>query len=179
MPFEEWKKTVLLTEAEEFVAFRAWQACEAQMAEHVRELEMLMNIPDAEIDTSDIPEVSDWSKAQRGKFYRTCEERVRSAVEESRKQLSIESMEREPCGHFKSNLIGDEYGHFLCDACQIETKRVRSAVAEFRDRATRTIQAFRNSGTEQENWAAAMETAENHIRALPLDGPKQKNKEVK
>jgi hypothetical protein len=34
------------------------------------ELESLKAMPDAAIDTSDIPEVTDWSKAERGKFYR-------------------------------------------------------------------------------------------------------------
>lgn len=34
------------------------------------ELESLKNMPDAEIDTSDIPEVRDWTNAVRGKFYR-------------------------------------------------------------------------------------------------------------
>lgn len=34
------------------------------------ELEELKNMPDSEIDTSDIPEVRDWSKAEVGKFYR-------------------------------------------------------------------------------------------------------------
>lgn len=34
------------------------------------ELEALKNLPDSAIDTSDIPEVIDWSKAERGKFYR-------------------------------------------------------------------------------------------------------------
>jgi hypothetical protein len=34
------------------------------------ELESLKAMPDAAIDTSDIPEVTDWSNAERGKFYR-------------------------------------------------------------------------------------------------------------
>jgi hypothetical protein len=34
------------------------------------ELESLKNMPDSEIDTSDIPEVRDWTNAVRGKFYR-------------------------------------------------------------------------------------------------------------
>lgn len=33
------------------------------------ELETLLKMPDSEIDTSDIPEVTDWSKAERGKFH--------------------------------------------------------------------------------------------------------------
>ncbi len=34
------------------------------------EIEALANMPDEEIDTSDIPEVKDWSLAEIGKFYR-------------------------------------------------------------------------------------------------------------
>ena len=34
-----------------------------------RELESLRRMKDEEIDFSDIPEVTDWSKAVRGKFY--------------------------------------------------------------------------------------------------------------
>jgi uncharacterized protein (DUF4415 family) len=34
------------------------------------ELEALADLPDEQIDTSDIPEVQDWSGAKRGLFYR-------------------------------------------------------------------------------------------------------------
>lgn len=34
------------------------------------ELGRLAAMPDDEIDTSDIPEIEDWSNAERGKFYR-------------------------------------------------------------------------------------------------------------
>jgi uncharacterized protein (DUF4415 family) len=34
------------------------------------EINALANMPDEEIDTSDIPEVKDWSRAEIGKFYR-------------------------------------------------------------------------------------------------------------
>jgi hypothetical protein len=44
---------------------------------------------------------------------------------ELRKSISVEGMERELCGHFKSNLIGDEYGHFACDACTVLEEKVR------------------------------------------------------
>ncbi|MCB1622339.1 MAG: hypothetical protein KDI44_16555 [Thiothrix sp.] len=37
--------------------------------QQVRELEALNQLPDEQIDTSDIPEVTDWSGAVRGKFY--------------------------------------------------------------------------------------------------------------
>jgi hypothetical protein len=39
-------------------------------AEQVAELERLAASPDAPIDTDDIPEVTDWRGAVRGKFYR-------------------------------------------------------------------------------------------------------------
>lgn len=39
-------------------------------AKQRREIEALKKQPDSRIDTSDIPEVRDWSKAVRGKFFR-------------------------------------------------------------------------------------------------------------
>jgi hypothetical protein len=39
-------------------------------ADQQNELQKLANLPDSGIDTSDIPEVKDWSKAQRGRFFR-------------------------------------------------------------------------------------------------------------
>jgi hypothetical protein len=49
-----------------------------------------------------------------------------------RKQICNEGMEREPCGHFKSNMIGDEHGHFTCDACKLLEQRLNEARAEAR-----------------------------------------------
>lgn len=40
------------------------------------ELEALVRLRDEEIDTSDIPEVTDWSKAAVGRFYRPIKEPV-------------------------------------------------------------------------------------------------------
>lgn len=40
------------------------------------ELEALEALPDAEIDTSDIPEVRDWSGAERGRFYRPVKQQL-------------------------------------------------------------------------------------------------------
>jgi uncharacterized protein (DUF4415 family) len=40
------------------------------------ELETLTAMPDEEIDTSDIPEITDWSKAVVGRFYRPVKETV-------------------------------------------------------------------------------------------------------
>jgi uncharacterized protein (DUF4415 family) len=39
-------------------------------SEQQKELERLAALPDEDIDTSDIPEVTDWSSAVRGKFFR-------------------------------------------------------------------------------------------------------------
>jgi uncharacterized protein (DUF4415 family) len=41
-----------------------------------RELAALEKMPDSAIDTSDIPEVTDWSKAQVGRFYRPIKQPV-------------------------------------------------------------------------------------------------------
>jgi uncharacterized protein (DUF4415 family) len=40
------------------------------------ELARLAALPDEQIDTSDIPEVIDWSNAERGKFYRPLKQQV-------------------------------------------------------------------------------------------------------
>lgn len=41
-----------------------------------RELERLARRPDREIDTSDIPEIEDWSVAERGRFYRPVKRQI-------------------------------------------------------------------------------------------------------
>ena len=41
-----------------------------------KEIKALMQLPDEDIDTSDIPEVTDWSKAVVGKFYRPIKQPV-------------------------------------------------------------------------------------------------------
>ena len=38
--------------------------------ELLAELKALESMPDSEIDTDDVPEVTDWSRAVQGKFYR-------------------------------------------------------------------------------------------------------------
>jgi hypothetical protein len=38
------------------------------------ELELLNNLPDSEIDTSDIPERDDWTGSTRSRFYRPAKE---------------------------------------------------------------------------------------------------------
>ena len=40
------------------------------------EIEQLSKLPDNEIDTSDIPEVVDWSGAEVGRFYRPVKKQV-------------------------------------------------------------------------------------------------------
>lgn len=41
-----------------------------------RELATLAAQPDARIDTSDMPEVRDWSRGERGKFYRPVKQQL-------------------------------------------------------------------------------------------------------
>jgi uncharacterized protein (DUF4415 family) len=41
-----------------------------------KELAALAKVPDKAIDTSDIPEITDWSKAQVGRFYRPIKQPV-------------------------------------------------------------------------------------------------------
>lgn len=45
-------------------------------AREEKQLADLARMPDSEIDTSDIPEVTDWSKAEIGKFYRPIKQSV-------------------------------------------------------------------------------------------------------
>ena len=40
------------------------------------ELQRLAAIPDKDIDTSDIPQITDWSGAEIGKFYRPVQQQV-------------------------------------------------------------------------------------------------------
>ena len=40
------------------------------------EIESLASLPDDQIDTSDIPEIPDWSEARRGLLYRPMKNRV-------------------------------------------------------------------------------------------------------
>lgn len=44
--------------------------------EQEEELAVLASIPDDQIDTSDIPEITDWSGAQRGLFYRPVKQQI-------------------------------------------------------------------------------------------------------
>ena len=44
--------------------------------EQLKELKVLQEMPDDEIDYSDIPPVTDWSKAVVGRFYRPVKETV-------------------------------------------------------------------------------------------------------
>lgn len=45
------------------------------------EIEALEALPDEEVDTSDIPEILDWSGARRGLLYRSPERRVASGLD--------------------------------------------------------------------------------------------------
>ena len=40
------------------------------------ELEALEGLPDDQVDTTDIPEILDWSEAKRGVFYRPVKQQV-------------------------------------------------------------------------------------------------------
>lgn len=40
------------------------------------EVEALANLPDETIDTSDVPEISDWSGARRGLLYRPVKQQI-------------------------------------------------------------------------------------------------------
>ena len=42
----------------------------------IAELQVLADMPDEEIDTSDIPEILDWSDARRGVFYRPVKRQI-------------------------------------------------------------------------------------------------------
>lgn len=42
----------------------------------IAELNALAEMPDEDIDTSDIPEVRDWSDAKRGMFYRSIKQQL-------------------------------------------------------------------------------------------------------
>ncbi len=44
--------------------------------EQIAELEALAELPDDEIDTSDIPEILDWSGGRRGVFYRPVKQQI-------------------------------------------------------------------------------------------------------
>jgi len=48
------------------------------------DLAALDKLPDAEIDTSDIPEVVNWPDAQRGLFYRPVKKRITQPRRRSR-----------------------------------------------------------------------------------------------
>ena len=50
-------------------------------AKHKAELKALASLSDADIDTSDIPEVTDWRGAVRGKFYRPVKEPISIRVD--------------------------------------------------------------------------------------------------
>jgi len=47
-------------------------------AEQKAELEALATLPDDQINTDDIPEVMDWSDAQRGLFYRPVKQKTKA-----------------------------------------------------------------------------------------------------
>ena len=44
--------------------------------EQIAELDALTELPDDQIDTSDIPEILDWSDGRRGVFYRPIKQQI-------------------------------------------------------------------------------------------------------
>ena len=44
--------------------------------EEREEIEALAKMPEEDIDTSDIPEITDWSNVERGRFYRPVKQTV-------------------------------------------------------------------------------------------------------
>ena len=55
---------------------RARSAASTMSVRERQELAALAKMPDSAIDTSDIPEITDWSKAQVGRFYRPIKQPV-------------------------------------------------------------------------------------------------------
>lgn len=64
--------------------------------QQMHELTALAQLPDASIDTSDIPEVHDWSGAERGLFYRPV-----------KRQLTLR-LDADTVAWFKSHVTSDE-----------------------------------------------------------------------
>ena len=53
------------------------KAVDAERAARLKaEAEMLAAMPDDDIDLTDMPEVGDWSKAERGRFYRPVKQQL-------------------------------------------------------------------------------------------------------
>ena len=52
------------------------------------DLEWLRNMPEDEIDTSDAPEILDWSGAVRGMFYQPAEHQINSPEDEDADAVS-------------------------------------------------------------------------------------------
>jgi uncharacterized protein (DUF4415 family) len=56
---------------------RMKKATSRQLArKQLAELKALENLPDSAIDTSDVPELADWSGARRGLFYRPVKQQL-------------------------------------------------------------------------------------------------------
>ena len=55
------------------------------------ELDALEALPDDQINTSDIPEVLDWSDARRGLFYRPVKQQITSRIFQFRSSMGEDS----------------------------------------------------------------------------------------
>ncbi|NOZ09988.1 MAG: BrnA antitoxin family protein [Gammaproteobacteria bacterium] len=52
-----------------------------QKARQAAEIEALRKTPDTAINTSDIPEISDWGNAERGRFYRPIKQPIQIRID--------------------------------------------------------------------------------------------------
>ena len=78
----------------------------------------LENLPDDQIDTTDIPEVLDWSHAVRGKFYRPGEKHVGRELgsttdtsEEGLERLICEALTGGPCDPSQGGTVRERAVH--------------------------------------------------------------------
>ncbi len=49
--------------------------------EQIEDIRRLAELPDDQIDTSDIPEVTDWTNAVRGKYYRPVKQQITARLD--------------------------------------------------------------------------------------------------
>ena len=63
------------------------------------DLERLRNMPDEEIDTSDAPEILDWSNAKRGMFYRPFKQQITLRLDADVVSWFKEQADDDGCGY--------------------------------------------------------------------------------
>jgi len=107
--------------------------------------------PEPQVDTSDIPEITDWSKAERGKFYRNA---AAPPPRASLPELAQEYlMRRDSRFHHESYM----------PECRAELIALLERVAASQPRASLSALA---SKWQQTCWSAMMSDAENRERRL-------------